>query len=276
MEFYFHPSLTLRALHVRLHSLRWLIFAMCLSALLMVKTISAAPVLIDFGPVDAVNGNATLSPDRFGNHWNNVSSELAFNLVDAEGNPSGIDLQFTTVFFMNGIHHGGLLEPNPELLESFAVATVTQDFFYADRGTISFRLMNLDSKQFYDLIFFGSRATEIENRITRYSVTGDGAQISTELSTTGFQLGADGYNGNNNKTVRIPRIVPNNAHEITVAVTADSGRYGYINAMSIQLSNIDEFPEDVVVIPEPSIAAWAVALLLLVGRTLQKKISQLI
>ncbi len=195
------------------------------------------PILLDFGPNDGVNGNATSSPDGSGNNWNNITGPTAADLLDSSGTASGIDLQFTTNFSTNGINHGGLLAPDAGLLGDFAVATATQDYFFASGGTISFKLKDLDPARVYDLRFFGTRETT-NARTTRYTATGEAGAAFVDLDTSGIGIGDGGYNGNNDTIVELNRVRPDSNGEILIDVTAQAGGFGYLGVMSVEL--IDE------------------------------------
>lgn len=194
------------------------------------------PVHLDFGPDDGTNGNATASPDPFGNTWNNVTGPTAADLLDVEGNATGIDVQFTTNFSSNGINHGGLLAPDPALLGEFAVATATQDYFFASGGTISFKLKDLDPARTYTLRFFGTRETTLA-RTTRYTATGGGTPQSVDLDTSGIGIGDGGYDGNNDTIVELRNVAPDSGGEILIDVTAQAGGFGYLGELSVEMND---------------------------------------
>jgi lysophospholipase L1-like esterase len=200
-------------------------------AILLAGNLSAAPVLIDFGPNDVTNGNITTSPDTNGNHWNNQTGPTLNDLVDSTGAATTVDVDFTTNFITNGILNGGLLAPSPALLGTFAVNTATQDYFFTTTS-LGFKLKQLNPSKVYDIRFFGTREST-STRITRYSATGLHGTLSADLQTSGTAIGDGGYNGNNNSLALIQRVAPDSANEITIEVIAQSGGFGYIGAMEI-------------------------------------------
>ena len=199
--------------------------------LLLSGALSAAPVLIDFGPNDGTNGNITASPDANGNHWNNQTGPTLNDLVDSTGAATTVDVDFTTNFITNGILHGGLLAPSASLLGSFAVNTATQDYFFTTTS-LGFKLKQLDPTKVYDITFFGTREFA-SARVTRYSATGFHGTQTADLQTSGAAIGDGGYNGNNNTLAVLHRVAPDAANEILIEVIAQSGGFGYIGAMEI-------------------------------------------
>ncbi|WP_316825416.1 gliding motility-associated C-terminal domain-containing protein [Pedobacter miscanthi] len=188
---------------------------------------------LDLGPKDLTNGNITASPDLNGNAWNNLSigntGEMV-SLLDASGKVTGVLATVNKSFQINGILNGGLLSPKAELLSDFAINTATQDYFYTDgTGTISFTGLSKDKK--YVFYLFGSREST-ETRISEYKLTG--ANISTkELTTSGAGIGANGFNGNNNKIVLSDAVYPDLNGTITLDVKKITGAFAHLNAVKI-------------------------------------------
>ena len=109
-------------------------------------------VLVDFGPNDTINGNITTSPDKNGNYWNNLVDHAvtadSVPLVDNKNNTTGAYLYVVSEDLRsNGIKNGGLLAPEDSLLNDFAIATATQDYFFtASKGTIGIRGLDANDK----------------------------------------------------------------------------------------------------------------------------------
>ena len=107
-----------------------------------------APVLVqtlyfDFGPNDVENrGDITASPDVNGNYWNNITNNSGNyasvgtsyeGLVNSANIQTEYALTLNTRFSTNGKSGGGgLLEPQADLLNDFAIPTATEDYFYIE------------------------------------------------------------------------------------------------------------------------------------------------
>lgn len=190
---------------------------------------------IDFGKNDATNGNITIGPDGNGNHWNNIidlGTSTIVDLVNKSNTATNLDLQVTSSGFnSNGILNGGLLSPDANLLGGFAVATATQDYFFVNNKTASFKLDNLDASKAYILEFFATRENS-GTRTTSYTIKGFSEETLT-LQTSGAGIGDGGYNGNNNKTVKTSKIRPDSNGAIIVDVKNLTSNFGYIGVLKI-------------------------------------------
>ena len=206
-------------------------------------------ILFDFGPSNSQDGAQTVGADANGNLWNNwhdaeggtvaIAGEHLGNLVDTTGAPTGIDLTITAGFNTNGKVHGGLFQPDGELLGDFAVETATQDFFFStgdkkkfngnDEVGAGFVLSGLDPGLEYSFKFFGSRfAAQI--RETEYLLTGANSKAAT-LQTS----------GNNSRIATVEGIRPDGFGQVFFDMTLVTGDFAYLNAMEITVS-----------VPEPS------------------------
>lgn len=192
--------------------------------------------LVDFGPDDATNGNATASPDINGNYWNNLTQAAAnqdtVNLVSNTNTMSSAYLTVTQGFLTNGINHGGLLNPEDTLLGHFAIATATQDYFFTSGTTGSLEIGGLDTSKSYVFQFFGTRNTG-SDRITNYALNGANT-FSGDLQTSGTDLGGTGYNGNNSSVITTDTMHADSNGIITIDVSVTQGGFAYIGLMQME------------------------------------------
>ena len=192
--------------------------------------------LVDFGPDDATNGNATFSPDVNGNYWNNMTQTAAnqdtINLVSSTNASSSAYMTVTQGFLSNGINHGGLLNPQDTLLGDFAIATATQDYFFTANTTGSLEIGGLDTSKSYVFQFFGTRNTG-SDRITNYSLNGANT-FSGDLQTSGTDLGGTGYNGNNSSVITTDTMHADSNGMITIDVSVTQGGFAYIGLMQME------------------------------------------
>lgn len=199
-------------------------------------------VLADFGPNDVTNGNITPSPDVNGNHWNNILNQTGvsdtFRLVDKAGQATGIKLKVGPNFLTNGIATGGLLAPSAALLGEYAIATATQDYFFVQGsgatslGTL--RISGLDRSKRYVFHLFGSRVATTETRVTQYKLTGSSVNTVT-LTTTGPNVGANGYAGNNNTLAHSDTLQADASGAISLELSRTTGQFGYLNLMRMDI-----------------------------------------
>ncbi|HEY8400867.1 MAG TPA: PKD-like domain-containing protein [Cytophagaceae bacterium] len=213
-------------------------YLLLLQALLVMGFAYAQPnktFYIDFGPNDQLNGNITLSPDKNGNYWNNVtnasSTASAVKLVDKNNNPGYISLVVKQNMATNGINNGGLLNPEDAKLNDFAINTATQDYFYTST-TGSLMIKDLDPNNGYVFSLFASRNAE-NNRTTQYVLSGQGPSKQYFLQTSGTNLGGNGYHGNNSTIIVTDVIVPNNLGEITIDIINYNSEFGYLACLKM-------------------------------------------
>ncbi|QDU59121.1 GDSL-type esterase/lipase family protein [Aeoliella mucimassa] len=244
-----------------------LVFASALCGIvfsLFAQPVQASRVLIDFGRNDGGNGSETVSPDTNGNYWNNLSGDFQIadnvglaDLVDVDNASTGVSINTFGIagqnFRANGRNNGGLLTPDPALLGDFAIGTATEDYFFVE-GTANTSAANdpsgitfsgLDPDAVYDFRLFGSRATT-STRETRFSAIGENIQYVTMLSS-GVDIGADGYDGNNNNIVSLTGITPDANNEIQLLVSVVQGNFAYLNVLEVTATTNQ--------VPEPSTVA---------------------
>ena len=190
---------------------------------------------LDFGPNDGTNGNATVSPDANGNHWNNPANSAVsappLQLVDASGTVGDAQLTVTAALSTNGINHGGLLAPSADLLGELAVATATQDYFFTNNsGSLTFG--GLDPEKGYVFSAFASRNTP-EVRESAYRFTGAN-EVMGSLQSSGPNLGGGGYNGNNASLYVSETVLPAADGTIELALTRAAGQFAYLNLLVIE------------------------------------------
>jgi lysophospholipase L1-like esterase len=194
-------------------------------------------VYADFGLNDISNGNSTPSPDTNGNYWNNILNQTGvqdtFRLVDKANAATGIKLKVGAGFQTNGILNGGLLAPSAALLGQYAVATATQDYFFlATSATL--RLSGLDRSKRYVFHLFGSRELATEVRTTKFSFAG-GNTSTVSQTTSGPNVGANGYAGNNNAIANSDTLTADASGGITLEVSRIAGTYAYLNLMRVDV-----------------------------------------
>lgn len=219
-----------------------LLLASCLLAGVAQAQVTVRSVLADFGPNDVTNGNITPSPDANGNYWNNILNQTAvtdtFRLVDKTNVATGIKVKVGANFLTNGIATGGLLAPSAALLGQYAIATATQDYFFV-QGTGATSVATLTMKGFdrskrYVFHVFGSRQTTTETRVSQYRFTGANTSTKT-LTTTGANVGANGYAGNNNTLATSDTLVADARGIITLELSKTTGMFAYLNLMRIDI-----------------------------------------
>jgi hypothetical protein len=123
---------------------------------------------------------------------------------------------------------GGLLAPSAALLGEYAIATATQDFFFVQgTGATSVGVLTMngfDPMKRYVFHRVGSRVATTEMRITQYRLTG--ATTSTVLlTTTGPNVGANGYAGNNNTLATSDTLTADASGVITLEMSKNAGQY---------------------------------------------------
>jgi len=189
---------------------------------------------LDFGPNDVTNGNKTLSPDKNGNYWNNVTdpatTTATVNLVDKTNAATGAYLNITAGFSKNGILNGGLLAPSDALLNDFAINTATQDYFFTD-AIGRFSIKGLDKTKGYVFSMFGTR-NEPEKRTSTFTAVGIN-KSSGVLQTSGINLGGTGYNGNNSTILMTDTIMPDSNGQINISLAKTEGTFAYLSILKI-------------------------------------------
>ncbi|WP_460503150.1 SGNH/GDSL hydrolase family protein, partial [Hymenobacter agri] len=205
-------------------------------------TVPVRSVYADFGPNDGTNGNSTPSPDANGNYWNNILNQTGvadtFRLLDKTGQATGIKLKVGPNFLTNGIVTGGLLAPSAALLGQYAIATATQDYFFVQgtgsTATGTLRISGLDRTKRYVFHVFGSRNATTETRVSQYRFVGATTSTITQ-TTTGPNVGANGYAGNNNTITDSDTLTADGTGLITLELSKTVGSYAYLNLMRIDV-----------------------------------------
>ena len=215
-------------------------------------------ILFDFGPADAVNGDATLVADERGHVWNNwhaiqgaqtvVAGEKKSDLVDSFGNPTGLTLTITGDFQASGKQNGGLTSLPSLGLGHLATLTAAQDYFFSTGDALSgggsdnvpggFRISGLNPGLTYDLKFLASRSVS-GTRQTRYEVYGVSSN-SVTLRSSGAGIGVNRGDGNDQTLASVTSVRPNAYGDIFVDVSAlsqaSSGDVvAYLNAMELSV-----------------------------------------
>jgi len=241
-------------------------------AIAMTATSGAQTILFDMGrkdggtngtlvsnPATPIAGSGTFYWNSFGNSTQTQSGSFS-NFVDVLNSPLvGWSISNLSANMQaNGLQNGGLAagatslgiptgeNPSFSNLGIFAVSAATGDYWFVDGGagasaaTASFSLSGLDNAKTYNFTFFGSRWIDTETRATTYRAIGAGGTLSSApLVTSGVDVGADGYDGNNNTTVSLNGVQPVSG-AITIEFSNSTGRFGYLNAMQVD------------VVPEPT------------------------
>ncbi|MBK0382264.1 hypothetical protein I5M32_04760 [Pedobacter sp. SD-b] len=203
---------------------------------------------IDFGKNNGTDGNITLGPDVNNNYWTNLTDPTvtapSVFLTNSTGSvSSSVKINITSAFLSNGINTGGLLSPNPALLNDFAIATATQDYFYTNtNGKGEFKISGLSATKRYVFKFFGSR-DNTETRISNYKITG-ATVTNTSLKTSGINISANGANNRNDNTIAVSDTVYASSNgDIIIELTKTSGSYGHLNIMKMEVYNTTFIPK---------------------------------
>ena len=209
----------------------------------------ATPVLVqtlyfDFGSQVNGRGSLTEGPDDNNHYWNNIANNdgnyAAVNtvyspLVNSENTSTAFELTLNSRFSTNGQSGGGgLLNPQKELLKDFAVASVTEDYFYIESGenNSSFTVSQLDTKKAYKFYAFGSRSNT-QTRTAYYTLSGLNLSQG-ELQTSGTNCGGEGINQNIQNICESDLIYPDSEGAIKFTVSRKNGDYIALNALKIE------------------------------------------
>tara|TARA_B100000609_G_scaffold199645_1_gene205404 strand:+ start:1809 stop:3569 length:1761 start_codon:yes stop_codon:yes gene_type:complete len=205
---------------------------------------SKSQVLIDFGPGDTDDGNPTKSPDSYNRYWNNwhkvnggagllPGETLALHTTTNQKTPWRVTL--AGAMTTNGIKNGGLLAPKTSLLGKYAIATATQDFFYAGAAGSGLVVTGLDPSKTYTLTLFGSRDWGSETRVTRYEVSG-AKTTSASLTTSGKGIGANGtYSGNEKSLAVVKSVKPDQWGKLHIELVTEKGSFSYLSLLSLEV-----------------------------------------
>lgn len=216
------------------------------------------PVLVqtlyfDFGSQVDGRGSLTVDSDANNHYWNNIANNdgnyAAVNtvyspLVNSENTSTTFELTLNSRFSTNGQSGGGgLLEPQAELLNDFAVASVTEDYFYIESGenNSSFTFSNLDTEKAYKFYAFGSRSNT-QTRTAYYTMSGLNL-YQGELQTSGTNCGGEGINQNIQNICESALIYPDGDGNIKFTVSRKNGDYIALNALKVEEYTDIERPE---------------------------------
>ncbi|MBK1880969.1 PEP-CTERM sorting domain-containing protein [Luteolibacter pohnpeiensis] len=178
-----------------------------IAAVFATGSLNAAVVYIDFGGSDT-SGN-----------WNSITDEVSGSILDAidsNGQFTGIYVEVTSRF--NASNYTGTTDSSAGY-----PSTATGDSFYGNAyqayngqpiiasSTVTFS--NLTAGVQYSFTFYASRVGVADNRITRYTLTGEGDAEYVELNTS----------NNVTNSVTIYDVVADENGEITLDVGAGTG-----------------------------------------------------
>ncbi|RYY13073.1 MAG: hypothetical protein EOO36_16445, partial [Cytophagaceae bacterium] len=92
----------------------------------------------------------------------------------------------------------------------------------------------LSASKRYVFHVFGSRQTTAETRVSQYKFTGANVSTITQ-TTTGTNVGANGYAGNNNTITKSDTLTADAAGGITLELSKTTGMYAYLNLMRMDI-----------------------------------------
>ena len=184
------------------------------------------PILIDFGSIAS------------GTPWNNVSSVSAttkINLLDKEGNSTGIKLHVSDPF--GGINTVG--ESTTSTIWNMP-ESVSKDSFWGNTGETfegkneisgGFVVSSLNKNMKYSFTFFSSRTNTSNNRETQFTVSG-----KTNSATVSLNAAL-----NKSNLVSVENIDPDEQGNISISVTSGANNnnvngFFHVNAMIITAS----------------------------------------
>lgn len=226
---------------------RWNYLIFSLALLCPATHVSAQTVVqtfyVDFGYNNSsAKGMKTVKDDN-GNYWTNVTCTddkyvypgTSFALINSKNDSTSYSIFVNTRFSANGKKSGGgLLSPSADLLGDLAVGSATEDYLFteAHQNYSYFTFKGLDVNKGYRFYTFGSRSSSDARKVI-YRFHGETIWTGTQ-QTGGTGIGANGYNGNNNKITTSDIIFPNKDGEITFTLIKLSGSYVPVNAMKIE------------------------------------------
>jgi len=206
---------------------------------------SGSRLLLDLGPSNPEDGEPTLSPDPFGQTWNNwhamdgesamVPGEQLGGLLDVNGDNTGLRLVMSSQMTSNGIVNGGLLLPDSLLLGGFAVGTATEDYVWRSAGGVgAMAIEGLDPGSRYDVRLFASRDAT-EPRVTRYSLSGGEERVTADLQVSGAGIGGPGQpNGNIDSIAEFTGLLPDPYGRLHIDYAAAQGAFAYIGVLELE------------------------------------------
>lgn len=218
-------------------------FVRCLSLALLLSGLSYAnaaradsSVTIDFGAF-SLNSNKI-------NQLSTPSGGSISNLVDGNGQPSGISVSITEKF--GGINTGGTTSPPGSL--GFTAPMTSASFFgnsAAFNGSTfpvgQFQLKGLSLKNQYSFVLYASRMNSGDNRETQYTVTGANSGVAL-LNVANNISGAAVIHG----------IVPNPSGSITITVQKGPHNTNANGFFYVGIAKMTPSPLSVTPSPSPS------------------------
>ena len=202
---------------------------------------------IDYGQNNVANqGYTTEGADANGHYWNNIHGKgtgapdkaypQTINMVAADNTATSCRLQLSARFSTNGYSNGGLQNPSADLLGDLAIESATQDYIFleANQDYAIIRFMGLDLNKGYKFFSFGSRTDSgTPGREATFHFRGLN-QWQGDHKMGGAGIGANGYNGNNNKVLESDIIFPdeNGCIEMTI-IKKTKGGMVHLNAQKV-------------------------------------------
>jgi len=159
--------------------------------------------------------------------WNNIYGTSTNNLVDADGNATGIGLQFLNTAWYGG-NAGAVTYNNTAVYPDAAIADYYFFGIYGAPATADVQLTGLNTTATYNVTLFGSS-----------TYTGAGTNGSTIYTINGVQKSLNiGFNQQN--TVTFSSIAPDNSGNITVNLSLAAGSpYGAVNTIVLEKQVVD-------------------------------------
>ena len=200
---------------------------------------------LDFGESNnASRGMMTDGADANGHYWTNVRSTggiyiypgTSFQLVNAQNESTGYSVYINVRFTTNGKSGGGgLLSPSASLLGDLAIGTATEDYMFLEswqhHSFVTFK--GLNPQKGYRFYYFGSRNTT-EDRAGTIEYRGENVWEGYQ-QISGSGIGANNYNGNNNKILVSEPVFPDRNGEIRMTMKKfRPDRMLMVNAMKIE------------------------------------------
>jgi len=162
--------------------------------------------------------------------WNNLTSVSTSNLIDDQGNKTGVGISLQTSWWA-GNNLGAVTGNNSGVYPD----NVIKDYYYFGYGgaplTVSAKVTGLDTAKTYNFTFFASSTwtSVTDNGHTIYSIGGQSVSLHVQ--------------NNNKDTVNINNVKPDADGSVTFKMEKASDAYvGYINALVIRSVYDDKMP----------------------------------
>jgi hypothetical protein len=188
---------------------------------------------IDFGSNAGTQGQITPSPDVNGHHWNNyiVGNVGTVNdVINGSNVDTGINMEVTDNFIVNSSVNYGPITTLPALGD-MGISTATMDYWFLEtaasgNNTGAVKFTGLNPAKGYKFQIFASRPTN-SVRNTNFVLTG-------ATTFTGVAQTSNGTTGNIDTILNSGILMPTATGEISMAVSINSGGYGYVNVVKIE------------------------------------------